>query len=111
MSWEWKIENYQVSSSLQSRPTLDTAPGMAGPRFDEELALPLEEITLRAEGVPDDDSTLATLRANVKNRAFIMTLTDKLGRSWTGKRTSYSERNVDGTDVHEVTVTLRMEQS
>lgn len=111
MSWEWKIESYQLSSSLQSRPTLDTAPGVPGPRFDEELSLPIEEITLRADGVPDDDPVLATLRTNVKQRAFVMTLTDKLGRDWTGKRTSFSEKNHDGTDRFEITVTLRMEQT
>lgn len=111
MPWEWKIDGQEVAKTLTSRPTLDVAENTPGPRFDEELALPLVEISLRAEGVPLDDPDLAELRTAAEGRAQVVSVVDKLGRTHTGKLTRFAETNYDGTGLLEARITIRREQA
>lgn len=111
MGWEWKIDGQEIPKTLTSRPTLDVAENTPGPRFDEELALPLQEISLRAEGVPADDPDMDELRTAAAGRAVVVSVTDKLGRTHTGKLTRWSETNYDGTGLFEVRITIRKEQA
>ena len=108
--WEWKYEGRQVNKNLSSRPTLDTALDTPGPRYDHEGPVPTEEVTLRAVGVRMDDEEFQPVLAAARNRGQILTVTDKLEQAWTGKLTSYSDRNEDGTDTFEVRITIRLEQ-